>query len=404
MSILKKHFLINTQILLFQNQLFLNNINFTKLEEIQQYLANNESLLIYYFYIKQLIKNPKTPFKSSINDIVNDIVNDRKTELEKLSNIDNRLYKEVEIIDNKTGEISKIKNFNVVNNFKKTLLDNRFISHILAKENKQDSLFITLTTKKTSLNDEINELEEMNLGIKKILKKHKIKYCKVYELTKKLVPHIHLLIFNQDIHNKIKEYLKDFNNRTQILKIDKNDISKIVNYCSKNINNIDKSLIGFNQFLKNKKVKLFSSSISNSFEKKQRSILFTAYKIHLKYAKKNKDYLSEDFIDFCFKYVKNPLKDHNLHLKNSTPHFYIVKLKIFHSSNLQVFSRFGRISEDDKKNVNLTHQFIINFSKILLNKKTITKINIFINLFNFYYLHIINYIVNTKIIIIKPPP
>jgi hypothetical protein len=373
-------FYINSQILINQNLIFLNQLNILNTHKTSIFRRKKEELKI------------------------ENIVDNRQEELEKLSNINNKLKDKIEVFDNKTNKIIEINSFNVVNNFKKNLLDNRFISHILGKENFVDSLFITLTTKKTNLEDEIEELEEMFVGIKKILKKHKIKHCKVYELTKKLVPHIHLLVFSQDVFNEINEFLKNFNNRTQILKVEKNDIPKIVNYCSKNINSIDKSLIGFNQFLKSKKIKLFSSSLSKSFEKKQRRLLFVAYKIHLEYAKKNKKFISEDFIDFCFKYVKNPLKGFNLHLKNSIPHFYIVKQKIFHSTNLQVFSRFSRISKNDKKSIEKTHKFIIDFSLMLL-QKTIEKIeNCFVNLFNFYYLHIINYIVNYKIIIIKPPP
>ena len=131
--------------------------------------------------------------------------------------------------------------------------------------------------------------------------------------------------------------------------------------------------------------------------------MFLTFK-HIKYSKKEKEFTSNDFINFCLKYVKNPLKGHNLQLKNTEPHFIIEKQKIYHSSNLQVFSKYSRVTKNEKRSVILTHKSIIDFSKLLLNKVVKKVHHLFINLFNFDDSYIIYYIVNYKIIIIKPPP
>jgi len=205
-------FYINTNLLILKNKIFLNQIQFKNSSHACR-------------------KNVKIKSQKSATIIKNE---NRKEIL--LSNINHitELQNSIEIIDNKTGEIKEVKNFNLLNRFKSKLLDNRFISLVLGREIDKSGLFITLTTKPlNNLNLEIEELEKIYKKIKKHLERKSIKFIKVYEFTKNIIPHIHILILDRNEKEAIKEILNKFDSRTLIQSIPKKEISKVIMYMTK---------------------------------------------------------------------------------------------------------------------------------------------------------------------------
>jgi hypothetical protein len=388
MSIFKNftQFYINTNILLFQNQLFLNNVNFTATKTKTRILRQ--------------IKKSKTLVKTDITQ------ENRKTLLENNVSIDKQFKEIIEIVNTSTNEIIKVNSFNKINTFKKKLLDNRFISHCLVEEHKKNTLFLTITTNSiNSIDTEINDLKELSSKIEKQLKKNKIKYIKVYELTKDLLPHIHFLILDIEIKTKLNKLLSNVNNRTDLKIIKEEDNHKIVNYITKFVEYDNKKLLlGFENKLLENNQKLFTSSKSKIFNKNNRSILFSSFLIHKRYTEQFSKYDSENFLDFCFNYVKVEKNNHNTHLKSVNPHFILKDNKIHHSTQLRVFSQYTRTDKKEKRSIKKTHDTIILFSKLLLKIIIIKKIDYsLLNVINYIF----NYIVITtkiRIIIIKPPP
>jgi len=113
-------------------------------------------------------------------------------------------------------------------------------------------------------------------------------------------------------------------------------------------------------------------------------------------------------MDFVFSNVKNLNNGYNSHLNPLNPYFILKDNKIYHSTKLRVFSKFSRVNKEEKRSIKETHKKIIEFSLLLINNiKIIIKSLIYINYKNnplntMYY--IFYYIVNLKILIIKPPP
>jgi len=376
-------FLINTNILLFQNQIFLNNVSFTK---------------------KILKTSQSTKTKKSRKNKTEIIPTQDRIKLLSENNLLSELKNSIDLFNYESGEVFTTKSFNKINSFNKSLLDNRFIGLILSKQFK-DSLFITLTTKPlNNLDLEVQELETLWKKIKKLLKKNNVKYVKQFEFTKNIVPHIHILVENQKLLKEIQDIIKISKFRNQIDKIKNSENGKVSNYITKSVKYENKVLLyGFKDRLLNNKIKFFESS-STIFHKKQRSPLFNAFLLHSEYSELKSEYTSENFINFCFDNVKHPFKHHNNHLKNNNPHFIINDEKVFHSSNLRVFSKYTRFDKNEKRSINKTHEFIIQFSKMLLNKIIIKKIDYSrLNVIIYFY-YIVFYWVNSRIIIIKPPP
>jgi len=393
MSILQNHphFYINSDKLIFQNKLFLNQLKITK-------------------KIKKT--STATTTKKDKNIILDSISNEDREE-ELLNNVNHikELQTPIEIINNFNGEITEIKSFNKINRLHKKLLDNRFISLVLGKEFNNNGLLLTLTTKPlNNLDLEIQSLEEMSKKIIKLLRDNGIKFIKVYELTEDVIPHIHILILDNTIKIKIENILNKFDNRTLIQNIPSEDILKVAYYITKICNQKEKHLLylSFEEQLKNNKVKLFTSSKSNIFNKSQRSPLFTAFLIYKQYTEELKKYDSENFLDFTFNNVKNIKTSHNNHLNDIIPHFTIDNDKIYHSTKLRVFSQYSRLEKNEIEKIKRTHKRIVEYSKILINNiKVIVKSIIYLNYTNNPYSYIFYYIVITikiRIIIIKPPP
>ena len=395
----KKQFLINSNLLIFQNRLFLQ---FYKFSNQNQKLSKNNNT-----FRKKYSKFKKEELEK-IEEIGEEQEN-RKDDIRGLA--DNKkvsVGSSIKLIDNKTNKIIEMNNYDVVNRFKKKLLDNRFISQVLIKENWKDSIFITLTTEsKYSINEEIGELEEKSKKIEEKLKKNKIKFIKIYELTKKDIPHVHILALSSSKNIKKEiEKIADSSKNYLIQKVDKKDLPKVANYITKVVKEKDKSLmLGFERVLKSNGIKMFTSSKSKYFTKNNRSILFNAFLIHIKYMKIEKNsFLSEEFIRFCFEYVKIPLKLMNVGLKSDKPHFVLEEDKVYHSSNLRVFNRYTRVDEDEKREIKKTNEFIVYFSKILLgssdkqNNRYVYKVD----LISSYY--IVIYIMKNMFKIINEPP
>jgi len=381
-------FYIQSNNLLLQNQIFLNNIQEQHDKKIIKRITETKSKNKTYSI--EIIKNEEreTLLKSSINT--------------------NLSIKSFEVINNFTGEIFKVNSFDKLNNFKKKLLDNRFISLVLTEEYNNNGLFITLTTKPlNNLNKEVYQLEIIYKEIYKLLKKHKIKFIKQYELTKRTVPHIHLLILDNSIKKEIELLLKNYENNTLIQEVKKEETHIVAYYMTK-ICNQDlehKLYLSFEKELKNNEVKLFTSSMSKIFNKKQRVPLWNSFLLHSKYYNQDLDYHSENFMFFVFNFVKT--NTFNTHLDSDIPHFILKGNEIYHYSNLRVFSKFSRVDKEEKRSIKKTHSLIIEYSKLTLNIDIEYLSIIYLNYTNNPYSYIFYYIVITikiRIIIIKPPP
>lgn len=389
-------FYINTNINIFRNELFLNKINFTTQTP------------------KTLVKQPQTSKTNKTQSI--QIINNLERYKQLNDNIEKvkKLQKPIQIIDNLSGEIKIIQNHNILNRFKKDLLDNRFISVLLTKELQTNGIFITLTTKPlNNLNLEIYELDKIYKKIYTKLKKNNIRFIKQIELTKKLIPHIHILVFsdNDKIKDIINNELNQYKYKTLIQDINQEDMTKVAYYMTKIVEQKQNYLLYYSlkQELKKQDVKLFNSSKSNIYQKRQRSPLFSAYLIHKQYIKQPQNlYDSENFMNFVLEYVKNEKKGHNNHLNHHTPHFIIDNDKIYHSTKLRVFSRFSRLEQQEIKKIQRTHKTIVDFSKLILNEieiiiKSLKYLEYKNNPYMVFY-YIVMYIINLRIIIIKPPP
>jgi len=379
------------------------------LTQKQFYIKTNNIIKQNIIFLKN-VKVKKTPKTTTISrtkkikpkTVITNI--DRKNQLNNNEIINKKLQNPLEIINNKTGEVKIIQSFNVINTFHKKLLDSRFIALVLGEEFNQDGLFITLTTTpQNNLEFEILELEEQSKKIIKLLERNKIKHIKVYELTEDLIPHIHIYTENQVLLNKFHKILQKEKYHYQIDLIEKQDTPIILNYMTKFVNEKNKTtLFNFEEILKSLKLKIFKSSQSKIFTKAQRSPLYSAYQIHKEYTKNVFSHVSKDFMNFVFKYVKNPTTSHNKQLNEDTPHFIIDGIKVIHSTGLRVFSKYSRFDKNEKRSIEKTHKQIIDYSKMLLNNIIITIIEIK-NTINYIY----NYITTApkyRIIIIKPPP
>jgi len=395
-QITKKLFFINNDLQLNINNIYVNNF------KIPPKTQNNPTNSIVKQKPIELTNEEKNEELDKLK-IFGDS-QERTQQLKNLVNLDNKLFKKIQIKNNNTGEVIEVESFNNLNSFNKNLLDNRFIGHILVEEWKSDTLFLTLTTQKfENMNDEIHNLQLKTNKIEKLLDRNKIQFIKVFELTKEKIPHIHYLIQNQELQTKIKEILDNglFNNSYDLSEVEEKDNHKIVNYITKLVSEDNETKIenmGLQKVLKSQKMKLFKSSKSKIFQKNQRSILFVAYTLHIKYFKKNKEYSSEDFIYFCLNYVKHPKTSHNLHLNTKTPHFVINGLKVYSSNNLRIFSKFSRVDNEEKRSIKETHTKIIEFSKIILRNEIleIEKVENYDN-FEKIKIYIFNYIVKIEV-------
>ena len=391
MSILQKSatdFYIQSNNLLLQTQIFLNNNECHHNQKLIKKISSTKSKT--KTYLIEIIKNEEreTLLKSSINT--------------------NLSIKTIEVINNFTGEIFEVNSFDKLNNFKKKLLDNRFIAITLTEEYNEDGLFITLTTKPlNNLNKEVYELELIYKEIEKLLKKYKIKFIKQYELTESITPHIHILLLDNSIKEEIELLLSNFKNNTLVQEVPKEETHIIAYYmtkiCNKDMGH--KLYLSFEKELKKNEVKLFTSSISKIFNKKQRVPLWNSFLLHSKYYNQELDYHSENFMFFVFNFVKTDT--FNTHLKTDIPHFILKGEEIYHSSNLRVFSKYSRVDKEEKRSIKKTHSLIIEYSKLTLNIDIECISIIYLNYSNNPYYHIYYYIVITiylRIIIIKPPP
>jgi hypothetical protein len=322
--------------------------------------------------------------------------------------MDNELVSEirnpVEIINNKTGEISLMTSYNKLNSFNRKLLDNRF-SAVLLSQNTHNGIFLTLTTNPLdNLDLEIEVLKSMSDKIKKLLKKYNIKYIESYEFTEKEVPHIHLLILDSSVKSELEILLSSYEKLYHLSETNSEEENIMVAYyITKNCEYPNKPLLkGFDERLIYNKTKIYNSSKNDYFFKKQRSILYSSYLISKSYIDYKSEYDSENFIFFCLTNVKHPKRSHNTHLNTHTPHFIINDDKVYHSTQLRVFSEYSRVDKEEKRSIKKTHSKIIEYSKLILN--FIYKMIIIPkNIIHYITMYLVN-LYKLEIIIIKPPP
>ena len=391
-------FYINTNLLLLQNQIFLKQIKFTpkpkptpKVEAENEEASEETEEVLEVEEVKKDIENINVDDRNSIKETLENLI------IEELETT----IKPIDLLNTKSGEVHQITNFNKINEFKKNKLDNKFISQILAKEFKGDGLFITITTPpREGLQEEIINIESIYIEVKKLIKKYKLKYIKTFELsTKNNLPHQHLLVeSNNNFERDLEKLFNEINNKTQILKVKNEELKKVAHYITKitKFNQIKKEL-GFEKLLKSLGLKIFNSSISNKFSKKDRANLFNAYQLHLLYDN------DIDFIDFCLEFVKNKKKNFNTHLKSDTPHFYIDETKIYHSTHLRVFSKYIRLNKKEKRDVKKTHKLIVEFSISILNPTSKKQNKTIINITIFIYKLYSNIYIDMNIKVFKPP-